>query len=364
MPAGCYVGVRVGDVLKQGRYEPSRSYHFPGLDRRRNAKIDIYRHVGSCVVALDPDATSTHEVKVSHSDPTMPEMKLKVNVASSIVDTGKKREERTKAVKHQAQDYLTKFNIENELSDAVKALLKEQPADPMAFLCKHLATTGRNFPASPVSIGTPMQAAPKAPLQSKIGAQPGKPTGEALSKPFKGYYAANCLPSVPPACSASLFSKFPAAAHRLTPKVPAAASAPKGTLSKEQEISDLRNKARDALVQLDSTASKEIVDLRNKARDALVKKDASSSEIVVLRNKARQVLVEASGDGCLLAALQDVRMEELQSSAPRKDFNFTPSVGTWLTSRRPYEGPKKIAPQSNFHKLASVGTWLVPRLRK
>jgi len=352
MPAGCYVGVRVGDVLKQGRYEPARSYHFPGLDRRRNAKIDIYRHVGSCVVALDPDATSTHEVKVAHSDPTMPEMKLKVNVASSVVDSGKKREERTKAVKHQAQDYLTKFNIENVLSDAVKALLKEQPADPMAFLCSHLAGNA----GSPVSMATRMQAAPKA----KIGAQLGKPTGQALSKPFQTYYAANILPSVSPACAMSLFAKFPAAAPRLKPKVPATTTASTGN-SREQEIAGLRNKARDALTTLDNTASQEIVDLRNKARDALTNKDPVSREIVDLRNKARQVLVEASSDGCLLAALHDVRMEETGAGAPR-NFDFTPSVGTWLTKRRPYEGPKKVP--SNFHKLASVGTWLVPRFRK
>lgn len=152
VPPGCYVGVRVGDVLKQGRYEPQRCYHFPSMERRRNAKIDVYRHVGSCIIAVDPDATSSHEVNVASTDPTVPEMRLKVNVQSSTADAGKQREARTKAVKNQAKDYLTKFSIEEKLSDAVKALLKEQPADPTEFLCRFLQGGG-SAATSPVAGG-------------------------------------------------------------------------------------------------------------------------------------------------------------------------------------------------------------------
>jgi len=39
--------MRVGrDELPEiARYEPQRCYNFPQLDRRRNAKVDIYQHV-------------------------------------------------------------------------------------------------------------------------------------------------------------------------------------------------------------------------------------------------------------------------------------------------------------------------------
>mmetsp|Transcript_51671 Transcript_51671/g.92801 ORF Transcript_51671/g.92801 Transcript_51671/m.92801 type:complete len:273 (-) Transcript_51671:254-1072(-) len=137
LPSGCHVGVRVGDVLKQGRYEPQRCYHFPQVDRRRNAKIDLYQHVGSCVVTVDPATKSNHEVAVTTTDPSFPATKLKVSVQSKSEEAGKQhREERTKTLKNQAKDYLAKHCVEERLSEAVKALLKEQPADPTEFLCR------------------------------------------------------------------------------------------------------------------------------------------------------------------------------------------------------------------------------------
>jgi hypothetical protein len=139
LPPGCYVGIRVGEVLKQGRYEPQRCYHFPHVDRRRNAKIDVYQHIGSCLVAVDPETTSEHSVGLTATDPSFSGMRLKVNVSSKgDVLNKQQREERTKALKNQAKDYLCKHGIEERLSEAVKALLKEQPADPTEFLCRQL----------------------------------------------------------------------------------------------------------------------------------------------------------------------------------------------------------------------------------
>ncbi|CAE7911913.1 unnamed protein product, partial [Symbiodinium necroappetens] len=80
LPNNCFIGVRVGDVLKQGRYEPHRCYHFPQLERRRNAKVDIYQHVGTCIVAVDPDTKSSHEVAVTSMDPSLPGSRIRVNV--------------------------------------------------------------------------------------------------------------------------------------------------------------------------------------------------------------------------------------------------------------------------------------------
>jgi len=290
----------VGDVLKQGRYEPSRSYHFPSLERRRNAKIDIYRHVGSCIIGVDPDAKSLHEVSVSNNDPSAPAMKLKVNVQSSVVDVAKQRETRTKAVKSQAKDYLTKYNIEEKLSEAVKALLKDQPADPMDFLCRHLM-------ASPLG-GASQVSSPQAAARNEkpamrnvqIGAPVGKPNGQLAMKPFDGYYKSNILPNISGTCLNSIYSLFPGAAKRLKPGVSAPAAPDKGALDG-------------------------------------------------LRNQAREVLVKASANGGLAAALKDVRREE----PAKESFTYKPSVGTWLA--KPTR-PKKV---QVFSKMPSVGTWLM-----
>jgi len=163
MPSGCYVGVRIGETLKQGRYEPQRCYHFPQVDRRRNAKIDLYQHVGTCTVVADPEAKSTHDVAVTSTDPSWQGARLKVSVQSQVDDSAKKqREARMKTLKSQANDYLSKHNIEERLSEAVKALLKEQPADPTDFLCRVLRSGDATAPVAPVA-PPEQQSAPPPP---------------------------------------------------------------------------------------------------------------------------------------------------------------------------------------------------------
>jgi len=169
LPNNCFIGVRVGDVLKQGRYEPHRCYHFPQLERRRNAKVDIYQHVGTCIVAVDPDTKSSHEVAVTSMDPSLPGSRIRVNVEAKMEDGKANREERAKALKVQARDYLTKHNIEVRLSEAVKALLKEQPADPTSFLCTHLR--GAEAEAAKEPLSAPAPAEPQEPVEEDPGCQ-------------------------------------------------------------------------------------------------------------------------------------------------------------------------------------------------
>lgn len=169
LPNNCFIGVRVGDVLKQGRYEPHRCYHFPQLERRRNAKVDIYQHVGTCIVAVDPDTRSSHEVAVTSMDPSLPGSRIRVNVEAKMEDGKANREERAKALKVQARDYLTKHNIEVRLSEAVKALLKEQPADPTSFFCTHLRGAEAEAAKEPPS--APAPAEPQEPVEEDPGCQ-------------------------------------------------------------------------------------------------------------------------------------------------------------------------------------------------
>jgi len=140
-PPGCFVGVRIGEVLKQGRYEPQRCYSFPPVARRRSAKIDLYQHMGSCVVAVDPAAGSTREVTVACSGQALRRARLQVSVRPAAGDPKQEREGRTKARKGQAEEYLSRHGIQERLSEAVKALLREQPADPAEFLCGHLCSS-------------------------------------------------------------------------------------------------------------------------------------------------------------------------------------------------------------------------------
>eukprot|EP00927_Polykrikos_kofoidii_P068895 TRINITY_DN64247_c0_g1_i1.p1 TRINITY_DN64247_c0_g1~~TRINITY_DN64247_c0_g1_i1.p1 ORF type:complete len:336 (-),score=42.58 TRINITY_DN64247_c0_g1_i1:120-1127(-) len=205
--SGCYVSVRLGDTLKQGRYEPQRVYRFPNVERRRNAKIDLYEHMGSCVVSVDPDAKSVHDVWVSRNDPQAPPMRLKVNVEANSADIGKQREKRAQAVKCQAKEYLAKHGIEETLSEAVKALLKLQPIDPTDFLCRYLGgdlqpQDGNCKPGKDkVSVVPPPQAASK-------GAARSAPTGTSLI-PFRPYCSNHMKKVCGTAFWSATFAKFP-----------------------------------------------------------------------------------------------------------------------------------------------------------
>eukprot|EP00931_Biecheleriopsis_adriatica_P053631 TRINITY_DN3143_c0_g1_i1.p1 TRINITY_DN3143_c0_g1~~TRINITY_DN3143_c0_g1_i1.p1 ORF type:complete len:297 (+),score=60.31 TRINITY_DN3143_c0_g1_i1:96-986(+) len=161
LPQGCVVGVRVGEVLKQGRYEPQRSYYFP--QGGRNAKIDIYQHIGTCTVPVDAESQPNQEVSVTSTDPSFPSTKLNVSVQAK-------------------SDYLAKHRIEERLSEAVKALLKDQPGDPTKFLCTFLAESQppaqeKAPQARPKETEKPPEKAPQAQKS-----QPAPPQASAKQK--------------------------------------------------------------------------------------------------------------------------------------------------------------------------------------
>jgi len=217
MPAGCFVGVRVGDVLKQGRYEPSRCYHFPAPDRRRNAKIDVYRHIGSCFIPVDPEAKFSNEVRVASLDPSVAEMRLRVDVSAGSAESIKQREARSKQVRNQAKDYLGKHNVEEKLSEAVKALLKDQPADPTEFLCTFLrasadAEKGRTAPQNAPTPSAPQKSGPAPQIV-----------------PFSAYYKSHMAPRSTQDFWNKLHGKFPARAVAKVSSSSAASAALEGT---------------------------------------------------------------------------------------------------------------------------------------
>jgi len=139
LPPGCHISVRLDGVLKQGRYDPNRIFNFQRVECRKNARIDVFQHIGACIVTMDPDTTMlTNEVHVSSTEPAYSGMRLKVNVQSKVGQLKAQRAERASALKNKAREYLSFHGIEGRLSDAVQALLKAQPEDPMEFLIERL----------------------------------------------------------------------------------------------------------------------------------------------------------------------------------------------------------------------------------
>eukprot|EP00913_Durusdinium_trenchii_P003348 g3099.t1 len=103
LPKGCYVSVRVGDVLKQGRYEPQRAYNFPGIDRRRDVRIDVYQHVGNCLLTAD-SWDAMHDTYATSTNPDFPAMKFKVSVSTKSEEVQKSKTDRAAKMKGKAKD--------------------------------------------------------------------------------------------------------------------------------------------------------------------------------------------------------------------------------------------------------------------
>lgn len=196
MPARCQIAIRVGETVKQGRYEPQRCYHFPQVDRRRHAKIDIFQHLGTCSLTLDPEAKAPQEVTVKTSDLAAPPLRLQVAARSKAGEEQKEPRELGKTTKSRAKEYLLKHGIEEKLAQAVKALLKEQPEDPMDFVCRFLsdgrlckealeAAEGRGADVRPKACdsgGTPKGDAPPEVEERRARAPPTQPPAGEVAK--------------------------------------------------------------------------------------------------------------------------------------------------------------------------------------
>ena len=165
IPQGCFVSVRLGDSLKQRRFDKnSAKYYFPTPEEKRKARIDVYQLVGTCSVPVDPAAAGeSNDVSVISSDPKSAGMKLKVSTSNKDVkpaEVAKHRQDIETEAKEGAVGYLAKHGIEQLLSDSLKTMLRMKPEDPIEFLCKYLRAEGSKPREPTEGVKPEVQAAP------------------------------------------------------------------------------------------------------------------------------------------------------------------------------------------------------------
>ncbi|CAK8995225.1 unnamed protein product, partial [Durusdinium trenchii] len=153
VPKGCFVGVRVGEVLKQRRLDSrSASYTFPKPDTKMNAKIDVYQHVGSGSVVIDPKFFTTDEVSIRCHDVLMQNIRLQVT--SQVAQASAEEQcQRRQAAQEENKDAVPLLALKAHFGtgngdDAARgsALFpsaahsphKSQAQDPIEFLCNQL----------------------------------------------------------------------------------------------------------------------------------------------------------------------------------------------------------------------------------
>mmetsp|Transcript_8837 Transcript_8837/g.11010 ORF Transcript_8837/g.11010 Transcript_8837/m.11010 type:complete len:177 (-) Transcript_8837:21-551(-) len=141
VPQGCILGIRVGETLKQKRLDSTRtSCSFPKPDAKMNASIDVYQHVGTGSIEVDPHLWSTDHVSIGGREANQT-VRLKVTTRAaegSAEEQSQRRQAEKQENKEYAAKYLAKHQIEQTLADCIGQMVKTQPEDPIEFLCHQL----------------------------------------------------------------------------------------------------------------------------------------------------------------------------------------------------------------------------------
>jgi len=320
-PPDTFVSMRVGDVQKQTRFEKSRTYRFPNPEDARGgiARIEVFKRIGTMTVPLDAFRSDGEEpqeevpvVNVPCSFPNFNRLSVRLDVKSAQGKTTMSPEKtlpapespkksRAKNRLDAAQQYLTNFNIEEQLADAMRFVIRDRPADPYTYLSDLFLKQGSGTMQFPRSINSTMMGStlgslPEMALSPKaLGPVALSPCAEVL--PFSSYYKSNFqIMTGDPA--AKLFSNF----HSKPVAIPqpVAAALPMATMQPVDASQPM------ATPQPESTSA------------------------------------PAAGG--------------MRAQTPDK-FSLKPSVGSWCRPTTPQPVQKLYKP---FDKLPSVGTWLAP----
>lgn len=162
LPERTYVLANSGGARKLSRCEPDASVHFgkPGT----SCTVGIYQLLGQC--RIDLDSGDMQGVCPVTSAGAGPEMQLRwsgsgtdrpdSSAGSGVASPEKKHEEK----KHDMKKYLQSQAVEELLADAMRQLLKEQPANARQFLTNFLASNGGKEAAVP-QVPAAISAEPK-----------------------------------------------------------------------------------------------------------------------------------------------------------------------------------------------------------
>jgi len=159
MPSECYVSVRIGEHQKFSRLSEKRAFKFAqapkdGRYSSRYGKIEIFRRIGTCGLDVDPAREGLREVLVNCSEAGFGSVSMQVALdklgkaapggADDAAPAADERPQVQSTRGQQAKDYLREHCLEVCLSDAVQAVLRERPADPIVMLVQKLQAASKS----------------------------------------------------------------------------------------------------------------------------------------------------------------------------------------------------------------------------
>jgi len=155
LPPKCYVGIRSGGVQKQALYDPHTKYRFS--DVKRFSRVDIFARVGTCDIAWSCDDNETRTCCALDANKKETDMKMKVSMTRlalcpKTLSASAPGPAKTNSLSGNAQannvkgdsaaksaKYISDHRVEDILTNAMRALLKDLPDDAPAFLCDFIS---------------------------------------------------------------------------------------------------------------------------------------------------------------------------------------------------------------------------------
>ncbi|OLP90720.1 Dynein alpha chain, flagellar outer arm [Symbiodinium microadriaticum] len=246
LPKDLFLSLRVGEQQKFSKANCSRTYKFPSSADRRYGKLELYRRVGVSSVSLDGESfQGAHEMaiqveescSVSGKDERIPNKEVKYRLclggsaslpsptneaAKAQPDPAKQTSTKeTKVV--QAREYLQQHQLEQRLSEAMQAVLRERPEDPAAFIAQKLQSKAGVLKKVEEPVSVPVTA-PEPPKLEPKAQPPAKQEHEAAA-PAAAAPASTSAPAAPvpaPAPAEPKAAKAPVEAPKAQAKEPAA----------------------------------------------------------------------------------------------------------------------------------------------
>jgi len=132
-----FVAVRIGEAQKMTKMSSSRSYQFQtaAVVERKYGKVEVYKRVGFCVVAIDGDAAiAANEYRIELGAKEVISFRIAVNKQNDGAKPKGDVPTKTMSADAQLAAYLEKHHLEVRMKDALQAVLRERPEDPGEFL--------------------------------------------------------------------------------------------------------------------------------------------------------------------------------------------------------------------------------------
>eukprot|EP00429_Kryptoperidinium_foliaceum_P083534 CAMPEP_0176231610 /NCGR_PEP_ID=MMETSP0121_2-20121125/24886_1 /TAXON_ID=160619 /ORGANISM="Kryptoperidinium foliaceum, Strain CCMP 1326" /LENGTH=420 /DNA_ID=CAMNT_0017570955 /DNA_START=88 /DNA_END=1346 /DNA_ORIENTATION=+ len=407
LPRDCFMSVRIGEVQKLSRLTGSRSFKFPPTAKGRFGKIEIFRRIGAASVDLDPDYGGDRRVNIGLQGADTECLPFRVCIGTSSAnktvaspaDIAAKNTAKTRA----AKEYLGKHQLEVRLAEAMQAVLRERPDDPLLFLARQMTkAAGGEAAPGPTPATAAAQAKPAAPAPTVAGAS--RPSISLT--PFGAYYKAH-FGSAGPAARATLYGAFvgrpkvsacAVAEPKAATPVAAGASRPAisltpfgayykahfgsaGPAARATLYGAFAGRPKASACAAAEPKTQELVPFgqhyasafRLAPPKAIAAVYQGFPAFVGSQTKASTAVAPGAfrkkpSVGTWLARAQRIPAAPAAppSQEARRPFAKLPSVGTWLALRPVLAAEvapaapavRKDAPRRDFAKLPSVGTWL------